>query len=185
MQKSFLIDKSFLNDRSKAWMRKYTDLQVTIATKEDDLFITKDIFRSKEFLKTPDNKIGEPSAVMFRRSIVDEIGFFRKDLNIVLDYKYWYRMLKKHKICILNKTLVKFRIHPAQATLLYLSTITNDSCIYYNILLKEYRSLLSKENIKTIRKKKLKYIIAKSKQQCKKLVIGFCKKYLPNIKITV
>ena len=53
---------------------------------------------------------------MFRTGLVKEIGYFREDLKQILYYEFYYRILKKHKIAILEKELVKFRLHPQQAT---------------------------------------------------------------------
>jgi hypothetical protein len=107
--------------------------------------LDKSIFSLKTFYGSPLNKIGEPSVVMFRKSVVDEVGFFREDLKQILDYEYWYRILKKHDVAIINKPLVKFRLHANQATHVNRSQSIDDYKIYEQILYKQYLKLLHPE----------------------------------------
>lgn len=74
------------------------------------------LFKSDTLFKSPMNKVGEPSTILFRKSLVDVIGFFREDLNQVLDYEFCYRVLKRNKIAIIENKLVKFRLHNRQTT---------------------------------------------------------------------
>ena len=74
------------------------------------------LFGRLDFKKSPYNKIGEPPTVLFKKEIIEEVGYFDEQLKQVLDYVFYYRILKKHPIAILNKKLVSFRIHENQAT---------------------------------------------------------------------
>jgi GT2 family glycosyltransferase len=116
--------------------------------------LNKSLFRSPTFLKSPLNKIGEPTTFMFRKSIVEKIGYFREDLMQILDYEFCYRVLKRYHIVILNETLCKFRLHEHQATQLNKGQDQNDYRIYRQIIHKHYFWYLSrKEQVLILREK--------------------------------
>lgn len=60
------------------------------------------------------NYIGEPSAVMFRRS--DVKGAFREDMPQLSDIDMWFQLLELGDFAALAEPLCAFRIHPAQMT---------------------------------------------------------------------
>ena len=141
-KREFIIDK-VNNEATQKWLSKYQDLQKNILENKKSQLITKKIFKHKDFINTPKNKIGEPSVVMFRRSLVDKIGVFDENLKQILDYEYWYRVLKKYHIYIINETLVKFRLHNMQATAINASVKITDYALYPKILYKDYFWLLN------------------------------------------
>jgi len=117
-KREFIVEDSFLSDDSEKWVKLYGDLQLTLNLSFDDGigYLDKTLFKSPEFFKSPLNKIGEPTTVLFKKSLVDDIGYFREDLNQVLDYEFCYRVLKNDKTAILEDKLVKFRLHNLQTT---------------------------------------------------------------------
>lgn len=126
------------------WIKIYKDLQDVIDRKKALYFLMdKSLFKSKHFLKRPLNKIGEPSTFLFRKDILSELGYFNENLKQILDYEFCYRVLKIHKILILNKELVSIRIHRDQETNVNRSRNIDDYIIYYKILFNEYFGLLS------------------------------------------
>lgn len=56
------------------------------------------------------------SSVMLRRSIVKEVGGFKKDLNLAEDYDYWVRASFLGRYKHIPEELVSYRIHEAQST---------------------------------------------------------------------
>lgn len=121
----------------KAWKKNYGNLQDGLELKSCGWYDLDSRFLKKEkFIK--DNKIGEPSTVLFPRALVKKIGFFREDLTQVLDFEFYYRILKHKKIIILNRELAAFRIHPAQATNVNKNTISLDYEKYYRLLYENY-----------------------------------------------
>lgn len=60
------------------------------------------------------NYIGEPSAVMFRRS--DMKGVFREDMPQLSDIDMWFQLLEAGAFSALADPLCAFRVHPAQMT---------------------------------------------------------------------
>ena len=54
--------------------------------------------------------------MLFKRKLIKKVGLFRGDLEQVLDYEFYFRILKYENIVILNEELVGFRLHRHQAT---------------------------------------------------------------------
>lgn len=119
-KREFIIEASFLNSETKKWIEKMKDLQHTLnlSSKNGISYLDYNLFKSEEFFESPLNKVGEPTAILFRKNLVNTIGFFKEDLNQVLDYEFCYRVLKKNKIAIIEDKLVKFRLHNRQATVI-------------------------------------------------------------------
>lgn len=135
-------EHSKLIDDKDPWMQLYSDLQRTLSFPEHDdlMVVTKELLKSPAFFEEPINKIGEPTAVLFRARLVDEIGCFRKDLNQMLDFEFYYRLLRHYKIGILSTKLVRFRIHEKQTTNLNVKKgiIKNDLLLYNKIIYKDF-----------------------------------------------
>lgn len=56
------------------------------------------------------NYIIQPST-FWRRSLMDEIGFFDKNLHFCMDYDFWMRAIRKYPLKVTGKKLSQFRIH--------------------------------------------------------------------------
>lgn len=52
------------------------------------------------------------STVIFRREIIEDIGYYNDRLKISMDYEYWIRILNSYKGVILKERLVQYRISP-------------------------------------------------------------------------
>lgn len=117
-KREFIIDATHLTEETKKWVKGYGNLQEHLSLPLIDgiRYLDRNLFKSILFLEDPKNKVGEPSAVLFNKKLVEGIGYFREDLKQNLDYEFYYRILKKNKIAILEKKLVQFRLHPQQAT---------------------------------------------------------------------
>ncbi len=116
--KRTIINENKSSQWALDWLTRYGDLQQKMNLPGEKLNILDiEIFKHSEFCKDPYNKIGEPTAVLFKKSIIiDKTGLFRTDLRQILDLEFYYRVLKFYKIAILNEKLVEFRLHPAQAS---------------------------------------------------------------------
>lgn len=90
--------------------------------KNKEFFSAYKEYSKKEFLDDrnlyvhPRNKFGEPPCTLIRKSVFEEIGLFNENLRQGLDYEFWYRILKSYEIKLIDKPLVKFRIHNNQTT---------------------------------------------------------------------
>ncbi len=126
----------------EAWIEQYKNLQCQFSNEGEILHLDRTLFARDDFMKSPLNKIGEPPTTLFRKVILDEIGYFDERLKQVLDYVFYYRVLKKYPIAILPEKLVKFRIHPNQATNVNRSQSIPDYEEYDKILYQEFIDLL-------------------------------------------
>lgn len=62
------------------------------------------------------NVIGEPSFVMMRRDVIEQIGLFREDMPQFLDVEYWTRLLLKTHWYYHPEELGVFRVHRKAAS---------------------------------------------------------------------
>lgn len=139
-KREFIIEESHLTEETTTWMKGYGNLQeaLNLPLINGMRIIDKKLFKSDLFLKSPLNKIGEPPVTLFRTALVKEIGYFREDLKQILDYEFYYRILKKQKIAVLEKELVKFRLHQQQATNLNKGNDEGDYKKYDEIIYNQY-----------------------------------------------
>ena len=56
------------------------------------------------------NFISQPST-FWRHAVMRDVGYLNEELHYTLDYEYWLRIGKKHKLHILHQNLSSFRIH--------------------------------------------------------------------------
>ncbi|UKM63641.1 glycosyltransferase [Flavobacteriaceae bacterium GSB9] len=153
-KRAFIVEKVIVDDAQKQWLDDYKNLQVQFNSFKELLYLDKTMFKRRDFLQSPLNKIGEPSVVMFKRGLIDTIGWFRTDLKQVLDYEYWYRIVKHHPAVVINKPLAKFRVHAEQETQKNKARVINDYSVYRNILKNDYAQLLHPEVLKRLTPKK-------------------------------
>ena len=162
-KREFIIE-SETTAEIKDWINKFKNLQVQFEKTEDITFIDNALFSRKDFTESPMNKIGEPPTVMFKKEIINEVGSFDEKLEQILDYVFYYRILKKYPIAIINKSLVKFRIHKNQATNVNRNKLIADYEIYKKILYREFLPLLHPSH-----KKKLVLKFSKTARLKKKI----------------
>ncbi|WP_179335370.1 glycosyltransferase family 2 protein [Winogradskyella costae] len=159
-KREFLIEDTFLNETIKKWIEKFSDLQRGLNFKSENniQIIDHTLFCSNQFLRSPLNKIGEPCVIMFKKGILEKIGYYREDLKQILDYEFCYRLLKTQPIAIINENLVKFRLHQNQATNVNRHSGTDDYKKYNKILLREYFWYLNTNTRIRLLKKEYKWI---------------------------
>ena len=150
-KREFIIEGAPTPEIEK-WIGTYGNLQSQFERQEKLTVLNSGLFKRPDFLSFPRNKIGEPPTVLFRKSIIDEVGYFDENLDQILDYIFYYRILKKYSIAIINEPLVKFRIHPAQATNVNRSRNISDYEEYDRILYKEFLRLLHKSQRDRLKK---------------------------------
>lgn len=79
------------------------------------LFVGDRVIKSRDFLKMfflEKIKVGLPTASLFRRSIINEIGFFDENLGSSVDSDMWLRMMAISNFSYSDTLAVKCRIHP-------------------------------------------------------------------------
>jgi len=62
------------------------------------------------------NFIGEPTATMFRKSIIMQWGNFNSGLVQICDYEYWLRITSNVGMCYIPEALASFRVHNKSAS---------------------------------------------------------------------
>ena len=128
------------NRFTQGWIANFKDLQVNLNMSDASVTIIKgkELLRAPFFKKKPINIIGEPTAIMFRKDIIAEIGYFDENMFQLVDYEFCLRMFKKYNIGFIKEKLVSFRLHETQASFLNNKENINDKEIYYNLLYKDY-----------------------------------------------
>ncbi len=152
-KRNIIVEEDSMNMQTSEWIATYSNLQSQFDTNLGGNYLfTKDSFKHPDFFITPRNKIGEPSIVLFKKSLFDRVGPFREDLKQVLDYEYWYRILKEMDILVINEELASFRIHGMQATNVNRNKGTKDNKIFRRILYNNYMDFLSADKKRLLRK---------------------------------
>lgn len=90
----------------------------------------KKLLRNRSLLNSPKNKIGEPTAVLFKSDCINTIGLFNEALHQSLDHEYWYRVMTKYHIAFLDESLVYFRLHDNQASAINKRKPKEDMALY-------------------------------------------------------
>ncbi len=84
---------------------------------ETGIYLGKRILKDRNlFLVKPWNKLGEPSSMLYRKSVFERIGLFDTQLNQFLDLEFSLRVLSKYKFGYIQKELSGFRLHDSQAS---------------------------------------------------------------------
>lgn len=161
-KREFIVEPFFLNDDTRGWVENMKDLQRTLNLdyKNGIGYLDNSLFKMDKFFESPYNKVGEPSTILFRKTLVDEIGFFREDMKQVLDYEFCYRVLPRYRIAIMESKLVKFRLHNLQATVKNKSNdiFFNDHQIWLFLIYKDYFKYLNWEKKKIFLRRYNKFV---------------------------
>lgn len=70
------------------------------------------------------NIIGEPVAVLLRRSVFDEVGPFDPDIAVFCDMEYWARVGTRYGLAYTSHAVADFRVHGRSTTA---RTLSSDS----------------------------------------------------------
>ena len=143
-KRGFIVEDEMKNDMVNKWLATYGDLQAHLHLElHNDLFyLDKTLFKREDFKSSPLNKVGEPSIVMFKKTLWKKVGGFDTNLKQILDYVFCYRILKYKKIVIINEELALFRVHGNQETNQNRGKKIKDYEIYNEILYKEFLKYL-------------------------------------------
>lgn len=127
------------NQFQDEWINSYSDLQKDWDYRREGIvYLDREFLMNSGVLKKRQNQIGEPTTILFKKSVLKKVGFFREDLIQDLDYEFYNRVLKYYKIALLKEKLVGFRLHTGQATFLNRNDPCNDTKILDRIFLKEF-----------------------------------------------
>ncbi|MGA9379321.1 MAG: glycosyltransferase [Phormidium sp.] len=74
------------------------------------------LLRDPNFFKPPYNKIGEPTNVLVRREVFQQIGLFDPAFKQLCDLEMWLRIMADYKVGFVDEELAIFQIHAEQTT---------------------------------------------------------------------
>ena len=74
------------------------------------------LLQDPNLLKHPHNKIGEPTNILIRTEVFEQVGLFDPSFKQYPDLEMWLRIMTHYKIAFIDEKLASFRIHPNQAT---------------------------------------------------------------------
>ena len=123
----------------------------------------RDLLKNK-YLLSGDNIIGEPSNVLIKKNVFNEIGYFNPQIIQFIDLEMWYRILLRYKIGFINEPLTGFRIHYNQ--------LSFKNKVHLNQAFEELLKILHKLYKNLIRLKFNKYHLFLLHQKIKKLIIS-------------
>lgn len=92
--------------------------------------------KDKNLLDRPNNKIGEPPAVLLNKKCFEKVGYFNTNLSQTLDFEYWYRLMPYFDVGFVDEELIKFRLHGNQASQINRKRKTKDKKLLPKTLLK-------------------------------------------------
>lgn len=69
-----------------------------------------------EYLLNFSNALGGHSQVMFRRSVVEELGGYDESCDAALDYDLWSRIVRLGRIVVLPEIGMRYRVHDQSLT---------------------------------------------------------------------
>ena len=113
----------------------------------NEAILTKKLFKHSIFMTYPNNKFGEPSFAVLRRSAIQRAGNFNNSLKQSLDYEYWYRLLKFGDILLIDENLGGFRVHNSQMSHHNRFKHTMEPVYVKYLLLTHFLSVMSIQNI--------------------------------------
>ena len=64
----------------------------------------------KKSIRLGTNLMGEPGALLFRKSLADTIGVFDGSISYIIDLDYWFRLLLMGNAFYINQPLASFRV---------------------------------------------------------------------------
>lgn len=137
-KRDFLFDSA--DAKSIEWIQLYSNLHLSW---KKNLIINREVTKGTDLLKDenllnfPENKIGEPTAVLLKKEVFEKVGYFSEVLKQTLDIEFWYRLMKKYDVVYIDEKLLSFRLHNNQATFINAKNELNESKFFYYSMYKK------------------------------------------------
>lgn len=104
------------SDETRRWYERHTVEESLRGVFPRERRISAERFCDAVLEHIGENFIGEPTAVLLKRTTFDEFGTFNPDLIAVPDLEYWIRVGNKTGLTLVPETLATFRVHPGSAS---------------------------------------------------------------------
>jgi glycosyltransferase involved in cell wall biosynthesis len=101
--------------RAQAWKAQYGDLHTQFERLES-LNSGRELFEQYLRKGFRMNFVGEPTAVMVRRSCFDRVGLFNTRMHQGPDFEMWIRLMYFYDVGFLDEPLCAFRVHTGSTT---------------------------------------------------------------------
>ncbi len=88
------------------------------------------LLQDPNLMAHPHNKIGEPTNVLIRREVFEQVSLFDPAFKQYADLEMWLRIMTRYKLAFIDEKLASFRIHPKQTTSYNLAQSDSWSEIY-------------------------------------------------------
>jgi GT2 family glycosyltransferase len=114
-RRNIVVEKGSEQGEVAQYLLKYADLHTDfgkLATVQPG----SKLLGAAALLSHPENKIGEPTAVMFRKDLAISVGLFNEKMHQLVDWEFWLRLMARGDVAFIDEALVNFRIHDRQAT---------------------------------------------------------------------
>jgi glycosyltransferase involved in cell wall biosynthesis len=93
-------------------------------------FFSEGIYSKNKILqmiaRSGTNVIGEPGAVLFKKTVANDVGEFDKFAGYVIDLEYWLRLIQYKDLYHLDKSMVSFRVNSGSQSVAMIKTQAGD-----------------------------------------------------------
>jgi hypothetical protein len=113
--RELLIEPSAEGDEITKWLLRYHNLSAVFGELKTSQ-PGPSLLRSPDLLHEPLNKIGEPTAVLIRTSVLREVGLFNEKMRQLVDMEMWVRIMAVSDVGYISKPLASLRVHPRRAS---------------------------------------------------------------------
>ena len=86
----------------------------------------------KKSIRLGTNLMGEPGALLFRKSLAETIGVFDGSISYIIDLDYWFRLLLKGNAFYINEPLASFRVAPGSWSIVIGANQSHDFSRFIN-----------------------------------------------------
>ena len=114
-QRKLLIEPSAEGDAFTTWLLRYQDLSAALGELKTSQ-PGPSLLRSQDLLHEPLNKVGEPTAVLIRTSVLREVGVFNEKMRQLVDMEMWVRIMAVSDVGYISEPLASLRVHLRRAS---------------------------------------------------------------------
>ncbi|MDR7372329.1 glycosyltransferase [Flavobacterium aquidurense] len=141
------------NEKNIEWIKLYNNLHLSWkqhSVLDGVVSSGKQLLKDDNIFEFPENKIGEPTAVLIKKEVFRKVGPFSEVLKQTLDIEYWCRVMKYYDVIFIDEKLISFRLHDKQATAINAGNNLREINLFYQMILGNLFWQLNKNVKKTL-----------------------------------